>query len=225
MIVKVFPNETALANCAADYFEQTLKTNPRAVLGLATGASPIKTYRELIRRCKEGRLSFAEVTTFNLDEYCDLPRDDENSYYSFMQENLFRHVDFDAEAKAYDERIKAAGGIDLQLLGIGTNGHIGFNEPADAFTDGTFRIKLTQSTIDANSRYFTETKMPEYALTMGVASIMNARQILLIATGKAKAKAVCDTVKGPITPRCPASVLRLHPNAVLLLDEAAASLL
>lgn len=240
MIVKTFDTPESLALCAADYFEAVLTEKPNAVLGLATGASPVLTYKELIRRCAEGRISFSDVTTFNLDEYCDLPQDDENSYYTFMQENLFKHVnicpdrihiengnapDFAEEAAKYDKKIKAAGGIDLQLLGIGTNGHIGFNEPADAFTEGTFRIKLTQSTTDANSRYFTKTKMPEYALTMGIASIMSARQILLIATGSAKAKAVYETVKGPITPRCPASVLRLHPNAVLLLDNEAASLL
>ena len=210
------------------------------MLGLATGASPVLTYQELIRRCAAGRISFRDTVTFNLDEYCDLPRNDKNSYYSFMQENLFSMIDIDpanihiedgnaadyaAEAKAYDEKIAAAGDIDLQLLGIGTNGHIGFNEPAEVFTDGTFRIKLTQSTIDANSRYFTDSKMPEYALTMGVGTIMRAKKILLIATGEAKADAVYNTVKGPVTPHCPASILQTHPDAVLLLDEAAAALL
>lgn len=240
MFIRVFKTDAEIAECAADYFEKLLTDKPNAVLGLATGASPVPTYQELIRRCDAGRISFSQASAFNLDEYCDLPKNDPNSYYTFMQEQLFKHVDIDrqrvhiengnvddyeAEARNYDEMIKAAGGIDLQLLGIGTNGHIGFNEPAEAFTEGTFRIKLTQSTIDANSRYFKDGNMPRYALTMGVATIMNARQILLIATGSAKAKAIYDTVKGPITPRCPASVLRLHQNAVLLLDEKAAALL
>ncbi len=240
MQIEIFDSELKLAERAADLFEDTIRKNPAAVLGLATGASPVNTYNELIERYRAGKISFADITTFNLDEYCDLPRDDKNSYYSFMQQNLFGKVDirpenvhiengnaddFDAEAAAYDRAIEAAGGIDLQLLGIGTNGHIGFNEPADAFTDGTFRIKLTESTIKANSRYFTDSEMPRYALTMGIASIMHAKKILLIATGKAKAEAIYNTVKGPITPRCPASVLRLHQNAILLLDTEAASLL
>ena len=229
-----------LSRKAANIISAQIIMKPEAVLGLATGSSPIGTYQQLIEWYKKGDLDFCEATSVNLDEYKGLGPEDEQSYSHFMHVNFFDHINIDPkrtfipnglesdekkECERYNKVIASCGGIDLQLLGIGTNGHIGFNEPADAFTDGTFRIKLTQSTIDANSRYFTETKMPEYALTMGVASIMNARQILLIATGKAKAKAVCDTVKGPITPRCPASVLRLHPNAVLLLDEAAASLL
>ncbi len=240
MEIKVFENDSDLARCAADYFEETITAKPDAVLGLATGASPVETYKELIRRCKAGRISFKKVTTFNLDEYCDLPRDDKNSYYTFMRENLFDKIDIpaenvhiedgnaadpDAECRAYDEKIKAAGRIDLQLLGIGTNGHIGFNEPAEAFTEGTFRIRLSESTVKANSRYFTDSAMPEYAVTMGIGSIMRAKRILLIATGAAKAEAIRNTVKGPISPACPASVLRLHPDAVLLLDAEAAALL
>ena len=240
MQIRIFTNETELACAAADIFEETIAKKPNAVLGLATGASPVLTYKELIRRYKASAVSFADVITFNLDEYCDLPRNDKNSYYTFMQKNLFSKIninpenvhiedgnaaDFDAEAKAYDEKIAEAGYIDLQLLGIGTNGHIGFNEPADSFTDGTFRIRLSESTIKANSRYFTDSKMPEYALTMGVGSIMRAKKILLIATGTAKAEAIYNTVKGQVTPLCPASILQTHPDAVLLLDEAAAALL
>ena len=240
MDIRIFFNENELATAAADIFEQTIASKPNAVLGLATGASPVPTYRELIKRYNEGKISFAGVTTFNLDEYCDLPKDDKNSYYTFMQENLFRQInikpenihiedgnaaDFDAEAQAYDQKIAEAGCIDLQLLGIGTNGHIGFNEPSDTFTDGTFRIRLSESTIKANSRYFTDSIMPEYALTMGVGTIMRAKKILLIATGSAKAEAVYNTVNGPVTPHCPASILQTHHDAVLLLDEAAAALL
>ena len=237
MQIRIFKNETELACAAADIFEETITNKPNAVLGLATGASPVLTYKELIRRYEAGLISFKDVITFNLDEYCDLPRDDKNSYFTFMQENLFKKIninpenvhiedgnaeDFDAEAKAYDDKIAAAGYVDLQLLGIGTNGHIGFNEPADTFTEGTFRIRLSESTIRANSRYFTDSKMPEYALTMGVGSIMKAKKILLIATGEAKAEAIYNTVKGPVTPHCPASILQTHPDTVLLLDEAAA---
>ena len=237
MQIRIFKNETELACAAADIFEETITNKPNAVLGLATGASPVLTYKELIRRYEAGLISFKDVITFNLDEYCDLSRDDKNSYFTFMQENLFKKIninpenvhiengnaeDFDAEAKAYDDKIAAAGYVDLQLLGIGTNGHIGFNEPADTFTEGTFRIRLSESTIRANSRYFTDSKMPEYALTMGVGSIMKAKKILLIATGEAKAEAIYNTVKGPVTPHCPASILQTHPDAVLLLDEAAA---
>ncbi len=240
MEIKIFETEEALANYAADLFEETILRKPDCVLGLATGASPEPTYAELVRRYTQGRISFAQVTTFNLDEYCGLPRDDKNSYYSFMQAHLFSHIDipadhihiengnaedYEEEAKAYDAQILASGGIDLQLLGIGTNGHIGFNEPADAFTEHTFRIKLSDSTIAANSRYFTDSKIPEYALTMGVAGIMMAKKIVLIATGSKKAQAIKDTASGPISPRCPASVLRLHRDAVLLLDREAASLL
>ena len=240
MDIRIFSNEAELAQAAADVFEETLKRKPNAVLGLATGASPVATYQELIKRYHAGVISFRNVITFNLDEYCDLPKNDRNSYYSFMQENLFSKIDIDpanihiedgnapdfiAEAEAYDQKIAAAGFIDLQLLGIGTNGHIGFNEPADAFTDGTFRIRLSESTIKANSRYFTDSAMPEYALTMGVGTIMRAKKILLIATGAAKAEAIYNTVKGPVTPRCPASILQNHPDTVLMLDEAAAALL
>ena len=240
MEIRIFTDEADLACAAADLIEATVHAKPDAVLGLATGASPVLTYKELIKRYEAGNLSFSKVTAFNLDEYCDLPKNDKNSYYTFMQENLFGKIDinpanihiedgnaadFEAEAKAYDEMIAAAGYIDLQLLGIGTNGHIGFNEPSDVFSDGTFRIKLTQSTINANSRYFTDSRMPEYALTMGVGTIMKAKKIVLIATGAAKADAVYNTVKGPVTPHCPASILQTHPDAVLLLDEAAAALL
>lgn len=238
MEIRIFDTAEALADCAADLFQEVLANKPDAVLGLATGASPEKTYGELIRRYKAGELSFAKAKSFNLDEYCDLPKNDKNSYYTFMMEKLFDHVDIDKEnvhvpdgnapdpdayAASYDEAIKAAGGIDIQLLGIGVNGHIGFNEPADAFSEGTHKVRLTDSTLQANSRYFTDSAMPHYALTMGVGSIMAAKKIVLIATGSAKAEAIYKTVKGEVTPRCPASILQKHPDAVLLLDREAAS--
>ncbi len=240
MEIRIFENANELALAAADIFATQIKKNPASVLGLATGASPVPTYNRLIEMYKAGEISFADIRTFNLDEYCDLPKDDKNSYYTFMHENLFNAVDIkeenvhildgnaeDAEKEAadFDAAIAEAGGIDIQLLGIGNNGHIGFNEPADEFTTGTFKVKLTDSTLQANSRYFDENPMPHYALTMGVGSIMAAKKIVLIATGTAKAQAIHDTVKGEVTAQVPASVLQNHADCVLLLDKAAAALL
>lgn len=184
-------------------------------------------------------MSFKDVKTFNLDEYCDLPKAHPNSFYSFMEENLFSKVDIApeninfldgntepvAESARYARAIKAAGGIDIQLLGIGRNGHIGFNEPAGEFTDEAFKVRLTDSTIAANSKYFTDIAMPHYAITMGIGSIMRARKIILIATGDSKAEAIKATVEGEVTPHCPASILQKHDDVTLFLDEAAASLL
>ncbi|MBO5395294.1 MAG: glucosamine-6-phosphate deaminase [Clostridia bacterium] len=240
MEVRIFDTADEIAVACADIFTEIIKNKPDCILGLATGASPVKTYKELIRRYNNGEISFENIRTFNLDEYCDLPRDDKNSYYTFMHENLFNSVnikeenvhipdgnaaDPEAHAKSYDAMIDAAGGIDIQLLGIGTNGHIGFNEPSDTFSDGTFKVKLTDSTIKSNSIYFDDDSMPRYALTMGINSIMKAKKIVLIATGEAKADAIKATVDGEVTPMCPASVLKNHPDAILLIDKAAAKLL
>lgn len=240
MEVRIFNTADEIAVACADIFSELIISKPDCVLGLATGASPVKTYNELIRRYKNGEISFEKIKTFNLDEYCDLPRDDKNSYYTFMHENLFNHVDIkeenvhildgnaldaDKEAKAFDDSIDAEGGIDIQLLGIGTNGHIGFNEPSDIFSEGTFKVKLTDSTIKSNSIYFDDDSMPRYALTMGINSIMKAKKIVLIATGEAKADAIKATIDGEVTPKCPASVLKNHPDAILLIDKGAAKLL
>ena len=240
MEVRIFNNADEIAVACADIFTDLLKKQPECILGLATGASPVKTYNELIRRYNEGEISFAKVKTFNLDEYCNLPRDDKNSYYTFMHENLFNSVDIneenvhipdgnaadpEAHAKSYDAMIDAEGGVDIQLLGIGTNGHIGFNEPSDTFSDGTFKVKLTDSTIKSNSIYFDDDTMPRYALTMGINSIMKAKKIVLIATGASKAEAIKATIQGEVTPMVPASVLQNHKNAILLIDKEAAKLL
>lgn len=240
MDIRIFNSAEEIAVACADIFSQQLIDKKDSVLGLATGASPVKTYNELIKRCKNGDISFSEITTFNLDEYCDLPRDDKNSYYTFMHENLFNHVDIkeenvhildgnaanaEKEAAAFDKAIDDAGGIDIQLLGIGTNGHIGFNEPSDSFSDGTFKVKLTDSTIKSNSIYFTDDSMPRFALTMGINSIMKAKKIVLIATGESKADAIYKTINGEVTPEVPASVLKNHPDAILLIDKDAAKLL
>ncbi|HBL41585.1 MAG TPA: glucosamine-6-phosphate deaminase [Ruminococcaceae bacterium] len=222
------------------FYVDYVKANPSCVLGLATGATPVPTYNYIAKAYAAGEVSLADVKTFNLDEYCDLPKDNKNSYYTFMHENLFNHTDikeenvnfldgnasdYDAESKRYAEAIKAAGGIDVQILGIGRNGHIAFNEPSDAFTNEAFRVALTQSTIDANSIYFDDAPMPHYAMTMGIGSIMRSKKIVLVATGASKADAVKGMIEGEVTPQLPASILQQHPDVTVYLDKEAASLL
>lgn len=217
-----------------------INAKPESVLGFATGSSPVETYKRIVEKYEKGEVSLKNITTFNLDEYCGLPQDNVNSYFYFMKDNLFGKTDVDfgkvnflsgtsgeieAECEAYRKAIEEAGGIDIQILGIGTNGHIGFNEPSDSFTDGPFKVKLTQSTIDSNIKYFEDGNMPTHALTMGTGDIMRAKKIVLIATGEAKAEAIFKTVKGEVTPMCPASVLQNHPDATIFVDEEAAKLL
>ncbi len=240
MKVTVLKTAEEIGVAVAKIFTDEVKANPNCILGLATGASPIPTYNNIIKTHKEEGISFKGVKTYNLDEYCDLPKADKNSYYTFMHEQLFNGLDIleenvhfldgnaadtDAECKRYDNEINEAGGIDVQLLGIGNNAHIGFNEPADSFTDGSFKVKLTDSTIEANKIYFDENPMPHYALTMGVNQIMSAKKIVLIATGPKKAEAIRNMIKGEVTPQVPASILQNHNDVEIFLDEAAASLL
>ena len=240
MDIKIYNNAEEIGCAAAQLYKELINGNPSAVLGLATGATPVPTYKKLIELYKNGEISFKDVTTFNLDEYCDLDKHDKNSYYTFMHENLFNYIDIkeenvnfldgnaedcDAESKRYAEAIRAAGGIDLQLLGIGTNGHIAFNEPADKFTDEAFKVTLTQSTINSNQKYFGDVPMPRHAMTMGIGSIMRSKKILLIATGESKAKAIKAMVSGEITPQIPCSILNEHKDVVIMLDKAAASLI
>lgn len=224
---------------AANIISAQVILKPDCVLGLATGSTPIGAYKQLAAWYEKGDVDFAEVSTYNLDEYRGLSHDDPQSYHYFMRENFFDHINIDlnnthvpdgsnpdaaAACSEYDKIVAAAGYPDLQLLGIGNNGHIGFNEPDDHFTSATHVVNLTESTIKANTRFFkSESEVPRQAISMGVGTIMSARKILLLALGEAKAQAVRDTVKGHITPRVPASVLQLHPNAIILLDEAAAS--
>ena len=212
---------------------------PDAVLGLATGSTPVGTYQCLTEWYKAGTLSFKTVRSVNLDEYVGLAPDHDQSYRYFMQSNLFGHVDINPantrvpdgltrDAKAfcdeYDAFIRAQGYVDLQLLGIGRNGHIGFNEPGSVFVRGTNCVQLTQSTIDANKRFFArEEDVPRKAYTMGIGGIMMARRVVLVACGEDKAEAVAKTVSGPITPEVPASILQLHRDFVLIADEAALS--
>ena len=240
MDIRIFENAEEIAVAAANLYKELLTKKPNAVLGLATGASPVPTYQKLIEMYNNGEISFKDVTTFNLDEYCDLDKNDKNSYYTFMHENLFNSVDIkeenvnfldgnapdcDAESKRYAEAIKAAGGIDLQLLGIGTNGHIAFNEPADEFTDEAFKVTLTQSTINSNQKYFGDVPMPRYAMTMGIGSIMRSKKILLIATGAGKADAIKKLASGEVTPQVPCSILNNHADTIIMVDKAAAELL
>ena len=230
-----------LSKRAANIIGAQIIMKPDCVIGLATGGSPVGTYKELIRRCEAGDLDFSQVSTVNLDEYKGLSPENDQSYRYFMNDNLFNHVNIDKarthvpnglEADAdkacadYDAIIAEMGGIDLQLLGLGHNGHIGFNEPADAFTLGTNCVDLQASTIEANTRFFSSSdEVPRQAYTMGIGSIMQAKKILVVVSGKDKAKILREVVAGPITPRVPASVLQLHPDVTIVADEAALSLL
>ena len=226
---------------AANIISAQVILKPTAVLGLATGSTPIGIYQQLIDWFEKGDLDFSEIVSVNLDEYKGLSAQDEQSYNYFMHRNLFDHInikpenihlpnglepDIRTECARYDEVIRATGGVDLQLLGIGHNGHIGFNEPEDAFEKGTHCVELTESTIEANKRFFArEEDVPRYAYTMGIKNIMQARCVLLAASGKAKAQIVRDAFFGPVTPYVPASVLQLHNNVILVGDEDALSLI
>lgn len=236
MILHIFDNAEQIGAAVANMIAEQVNEKPNSVLGFATGASPLTTYNHLVKAYAGGKVSFKDITTFNLDEYCDLPQSDKNSYYTFMHENLFNHIDVkeeninflngnaedaEEECQRYDDLITEKK-IDIQLLGVGRNGHIGFNEPSNKFTKGTFKVRLTQSTIEANSVYFDEDTMPHFALTMGTVSIMKSKQIIMIATGRSKQDAIYGMVNGDITPACPASVLQLHPNVHIFLDKAAA---
>ncbi len=225
---------------AANIIAAQVISKPDCVLGLATGSTPIGAYKRLVELYEQGDLDFSQVSTYNLDEYRGLSHDDVQSYHYFMADNLFNHVnididnthvpdgsnpDADAACAEYDRMVEEAGYTDLQLLGIGNNGHIGFNEPDTCFSKGTHCVDLTESTIQANSRLFDSIDdVPRQAYTMGDQTIMNARMVLLVANGEAKAQAVHDMCFGPISPSCPASILQLHPNCVVVADEAALSL-
>ena len=224
---------------AANIISAQVIMKPDCVLGLATGSTPIGLYQQLVAWYEKGDLDFSEVRTVNLDEYKGLSRENDQSYYYFMHHNLFDHVnlpaenshlpngmepDSDKECRRYSELIRSMGGADLQLLGIGHNGHIGFNEPGDAFDNDVHCVDLTQSTIEANKRFFASADdVPKQAYTMGIKTIMQAKKILIVASGEDKADIVRDAFFGPITPKVPASVLQLHNDVTLVADEAALS--
>jgi glucosamine-6-phosphate deaminase len=239
--VVVLDDAAAVARHVADRFITLLMRRPQSVLGLATGGTPIPIYQALVAAVGTGQISFAHAATFNLDEYVGLGADDPASFAWFMRHHLFDHVDIDpgrtripdgragdpiAEAAAYEAAIAASGGIDLQLLGIGANGHVAFNEPGSDFASRTRIIRLSDATRVANRRFFpTGAAIPDQALTMGIATILEARSLVLAATGAAKASAIFGMVAGPIGPGCPASALRRHPDVELVCDRDAASLL
>lgn len=220
---------------AAEVISEQVKIKPNCVLGLATGSSPLGTYANLSKLCKAGELDFSKVTTVNLDEYVGLDGNDDQSYRYFMDKNLFdlinidksktfvpngKAADLDGEGLAYDKMIEDFGGIDLQLLGIGLDGHIGFNEPDSVFVAPTHVIDLHESTIKANSRFFAcEDDVPKKAITMGMGSIMKAKKILLIANGRNKMDVIERAVKGAVDPMLPASILQLHPDVTVIYSE------
>lgn len=234
---------------AKDYYDMSRKAaniisaqiimKPNCVLGLATGSTPVGAYKQLIEWYHKGDLDFSRVKTANLDEYKGLTRDNDQSYYFFMKQNLFKHVNIDEanthipdgmeadtekEAARYEEILKNLGGIDLQILGLGHNGHIGFNEPSDIFPKDTHIVNLQESTIEANKRFFASSEqVPRQAYTMGIGTIIRAKKILLMVSGEDKAEILCTALCGPVTPSVPASILQLHPDVIIVADEAALS--
>ncbi len=230
-----------LSRKAANLIGAQVIMKPDCVLGLATGSSPLGTYKCLIEAYEKGDLDFSRCFAANLDEYRGLTKDNDQSYAYFMYENLFKHINIDmantnipdgtnpdaeAECKRYDEAVAALGGVDIQLLGIGNNGHIGFNEPADEFPTGTHCVDLTDSTIDANARFFARREdVPTQAYTMGIKTIMSAKKILLIASGENKAPIMYEMAAGPVVPSVPASILQMHNDVTVVADAAALSIL
>lgn len=239
MRIIVATNYDEMSKKAADIVASQIILKPESVVGLATGGTPVGFYRELIKIHKDGKFSFKEVKTFNLDEYYGLDKDNTQSYHYYMMDNLFKHIDMnienvnipsgtakdiEIECKTYEAKIKSAGGIDIQVLGIGTNGHIGFNEPDVKFEAITHLVKLDEETIEANSRFFNSIEeVPKSAISMGIKTIMHAKKIVLLASGSEKAKVIERMINGDITPDLPASILQLHPDVTLILDKDAAA--
>lgn len=237
IVVKDYNEMSAVAT---DIMYDVIKNKPDCVLGLATGSTPEGLYANLVELYRKGELDFSLVRTVNLDEYYPISPDNDQSYRYFMNSKLFDHVnidkkntyvpdgmatDADAACRAHEDIIDALGGQDIQVLGIGQNGHIGFNEPSDEAVPFTHQEKLTESTIKANARFFeSEDDVPTRALTMGIQSILKAKKIIVLACGKAKAQAVFGMLEGEMTPRCPASLLRDHPDVIVIADEEAMSL-
>lgn len=233
-------NYEDMSRKAANIISAQIIMKPNCVLGLATGSTPIGAYHQLVEWYNKGDLDFSEVTTVNLDEYRGLPKENEQSYYYFMHEKLFSKVninlertflpdgmeeDSDKACSDYNKIIANAGGVDLQLLGLGHNGHIGFNEPGMAFEAETHCVDLTEKTIKANQRFFASSEdVPKQAYTMGIKTIMQAKKILIVVSGEDKAKIVKEAFFGPITPKVQGSILQLHNDVILVADEAALSL-
>lgn len=239
MQVIIKNNYQEVSEAAAEILLDTVKSKTSAVLGLPTGSSPIGMYKIAVEEYKNNKVSFENVKTFNLDEYMGLDRSNDQSYYYFMNENFYSHVnlkpeninipdgmakDINQESIRYENKLKAEGPMDVMFLGIGNNGHIGFNEPGEYFEPFTHEVKLTQDTIEANARFFEKIEdVPTKAVTMGVKTISSAKKIVLIATGAAKADAIAKTVNGKITPQVPASILQMHDDVTIIIDKEAAS--
>ncbi|RRD94621.1 glucosamine-6-phosphate deaminase [Clostridiales bacterium COT073_COT-073] len=239
MTIYVEKDYAAMSAAAAAMLLQEVRENPSAVLGLATGSTPIGMYQAVVKAYEKGEADFSKVVSYNLDEYYPIQHDNDQSYHYFMKENLFKHInilpenthvpsgeskDVEKTAAEYDAELYQIGGVDLQVLGIGNNGHIGFNEPGVVFAKGTGLVDLTQSTIEANSRFFAAIEdVPKKAVSMGIATIMQAKKIMLMASGQGKAGIIAQTIFGEITPAVPASALQLHRNVTFFLDEAAAA--
>ncbi len=237
MKIIVCENYEEMSKAGAEIIAETVKNNPSCVLGLATGSTPVGMYKCLAEKNKAGEITFKDVTSYNLDEYYPLAPDHDQSYRYFMNTNLFDHIDIDkskthvpdglaadpaAMGKAYDEAIIAAGGIDLQVLGLGPNGHIAFNEPEDELYAGTHLTGLTDSTIEANSRFFaSKADVPTQAVTMGIGSIMKARKIIVLASGKGKHSVIKKMQDDRITTQVPATLLKAHPDVVIICDKDA----
>lgn len=237
----VVNNYEELSKVAAKEFSKVIKEKENAVLGLATGGSPVGMYKELIRMYEQKELNFSKITTVNLDEYIGLNPEHNQSYRYFMNNNLFNHInidksntfvpnglaeDLEAQCKEYDQKISELGGIDIQLLGVGNNGHIAFNEPNNELSSGTHIISLTDNTIEANARFFDNIDdVPRKAITMGVGGIMKAKKIILIASGESKAEAIKGIFSGKITTANPATMLQMHRDVTVIVDEAAAKLI
>ncbi len=240
MEVIIQPNTHQLSVVASEIIRDAVIKKPNLVLGLATGSTPIGLYKLLVQMHKEDGLDFSKVTTFNLDEYIGIPKDHPQSYHTFMAKHFFEHVNIPkknqnipqnivenhvAFCQAYEDSIKRYGGIDIQVLGIGQDGHIGFNEPGSSFASRTRMVTLYKSTLKANAVHFGDDidAVPEMAITMGIGTIMDAKQCLLLARGTVKKDAIAKTIEGPISAMVPASALQMHPNAVFLIDDAASS--
>lgn len=238
--IKIFimDDYKGLSKKCAELIAAQINEKPESVVGFATGGTPVGTYGELIKMHKAGKLDFSRITAFNLDEYYPIKKENDQSYDYFMKDNLFNHVNVDfarlnipngeaedakRECLEYEGKIKNAGGIDFQVLGLGLNGHIGFNEPEEVFSAQTHLVDLDESTVEANSRFFNSIgEVPKNALTMGIKTIMHAKTILLMANGEKKAQIVRESLFGKITPSVPASVLQLHQNVIAVLDKEAA---
>lgn len=239
MEVIIVPDYEKVGKISADIIATAILHKPDLVIGLATGTTPLATYAELVRKHKEGGLDFSKVATFNLDEYLGLAMTHPQSYYYFMWENLFKHVNINPEnihvpsgqildhekfCAGYEQEILEYGGIDLQLLGIGRDGHIGFNEPGSSLGSRTRLKTLTRETIEDNARLFDDPdEVPRFAVTMGVGTVLDAASVVLIANGDAKAQAIVDMIEGPVSSQCTASAMQMHPDTTVVIDEAAAA--